>query len=585
MQLSSLEFLQVGNQQFNPGQFIRTFFEPKKICDSYVIQERFVDSKLQIKVRKNYSDPITKTSEFWSLPKTELSENQLQKFPTAGTAIYTHAYKIADSDHLVEGEWIDISDIFDRFFNDQPIGLELIHGALKILNKHQEKLVLNDLTMPEQSMGYRYEDVEKRIIKKEHLSDWQNSTALEFTLNYQPTTNPQKPFIRIEDCIDSNGQKILYAARKGEHSQDSLCFCWHRGQIYMAIRLGVRASLSEWDKTNSLISVEGVAGSLEETDTTTRSIIDRALEETKEELGIMPASDGIKLGTFYTASEVTAEKSTSILVEIDPSKSCTAHHAADEIQDTRFIELDDLIDACDLGYVIDERLEVSARFLKALYRYHNPLNLDDLVDKRIGFFGGSFDPFHSAHFKVASECLTEDKVDAVIIVPAKQNPFKLNKPMMSHNDRVDSIVATASEIPGLFVSDHEVLSAEDVVFTCDSVETLTKKINGLENVTFIIGSDILESMYKWKNFENLISNINGFIIQQRDDFTPQMISRYRQLYSPNAWKLISGAKFISNDSRLSSSLIRSKIVQHSNDVQGMMPKRVYKYVLRQNRKN
>ena len=107
---------------------------------------------------------------------------------------------------------------------------------------------MGDLKIPEFSIGYRYQEVESKIVNKVTLKDWQIKVASEFQLDYYSISNPAKPFIRIGNCIDSDGQDFLYAARKGEHSQDSLCFCWHRGQIYMAIRLGVRASLSGWDK-------------------------------------------------------------------------------------------------------------------------------------------------------------------------------------------------------------------------------------------------------------------------------------------------------------------------------------------------
>lgn len=43
---------------------------------------------------------------------------------------------------------------------------------------------------------------------------------------------------------------------------------------------------------------------------------------------------------------------------------------------------------------------------------------------------------------------------------------------MGHADRLDSIVATACEIPGLSVSDHAIVSGQEMTFTHQSVQIL-----------------------------------------------------------------------------------------------------------------
>ena len=44
--------------------------------------------------------------------------------------------------------------------------------------------------------------------------------------------------------------------------------------------------------------------------------------------------------------------------------------------------------------------------------------------KRIGIFGGSFNPMHSGHVGVALKAAAEHSLDKVLVVPAACSPFK-----------------------------------------------------------------------------------------------------------------------------------------------------------------
>jgi nicotinate-nucleotide adenylyltransferase len=581
MTLSSYSFLQVGEASFRQGEFIRTFFEPKTTCDNFLICERLNNGEVELFINKSSKSIVTQlqtdNQEFWSLPKSNESPQTFPKFPTAGTALYTHAYSFQDTLPLSQGTWVKVDEIFQRFFEDKPIGIELVHAALKILNKHEKRLEINVSNLPEASLGQRYEEVENKRIKKEDLKKWEQDTLDVFPINCTEIENPDRPFISVGRYQDEDGVENEYAIRKGLDSQDSVCFCWHGGNIYMAIRLGVRTALSHWEQGRSLISIEGVAGSLEENDLTTEDIINRAMEETKEELGLEPASPGIKLGSFFTASEVTAEKSTSVLVEVNPNKKCTAHHAADEIQDTRFIELDELIAACDEGLIIDERLEVSARLLKAMYRYHNPLHIPQSAEK-IVFLGGTFDPFHSGHLALANACLNESTTDAVIVVPAKQNPYKGN-PYMQTSERRDSIVATLSEYPGLYLSEHELNQRDSSVYTADSLKLFKEQFPQCKSIFLAVGSDLLGSMHAWTKRDELFKRLDGLFIAARDDFSVFDLKNYKAMYPKEAWSLIQKAKFLTFQQNISSSLIK-KLLFSSEDVptDGLLPRRVRKFI-------
>ena len=43
---------------------------------------------------------------------------------------------------------------------------------------------------------------------------------------------------------------------------------------------------------------------------------------------------------------------------------------------------------------------------------------------RYGLIFGSFNPIHNGHLNIANKAISENVVDKVYLIPAKQNPFK-----------------------------------------------------------------------------------------------------------------------------------------------------------------
>ncbi|WP_235670191.1 adenylyltransferase/cytidyltransferase family protein [Mycoplasmopsis pullorum] len=58
---------------------------------------------------------------------------------------------------------------------------------------------------------------------------------------------------------------------------------------------------------------------------------------------------------------------------------------------------------------------------------------------KIGIFGGSFDPIHKGHIRVAQQAIKELNLDKLFFVPANKSPFKLKNKYASNEDRVEMI--------------------------------------------------------------------------------------------------------------------------------------------------
>ena len=59
--------------------------------------------------------------------------------------------------------------------------------------------------------------------------------------------------------------------------------------------------------------------------------------------------------------------------------------------------------------------------------------------RRIGFFGGTFDPFHCGHLEMARSAAEYLNLHNVSFVPAGQNPLKGDPPTATPEQRVEMI--------------------------------------------------------------------------------------------------------------------------------------------------
>ena len=136
---------------------------------------------------------------------------------------------------------------------------------------------------------------------------------------------------------------------------------------------------------------------------------------------------------------------------------------------------------------------------------------------KIAMFGGSFNPIHLGHIKLAQDVLAE--YDKVIFVPTFISPFKLHDLFsfeVSPIDRLNMVNLVVKQEARFEVLPFEVLRQRPS-FTIDTVKHIcNEKLKPQEKLGLIIGSDSLLSIERWKNYEEL-ARLCNFIVAKRGD--------------------------------------------------------------------
>lgn len=120
--------------------------------------------------------------------------------------------------------------------------------------------------------------------------------------------------------------------------------------------------------------------------------------------------------------------------------------------------------------------------------------------KKIGLFGGTFDPPHVGHFHVAQAALAQLELDEVIFVPNNRNPLKQEELMTPANIRMDMVKLMIEGQTQMSVSDIEI-SRQGVSFAVETVQEF--QFVQPAHYWFIMGSDALRTLTDWKQPERL----------------------------------------------------------------------------------
>ena len=121
---------------------------------------------------------------------------------------------------------------------------------------------------------------------------------------------------------------------------------------------------------------------------------------------------------------------------------------------------------------------------------------------KIGIMGGTFDPIHNGHLYIAKRAKKEFSLDKVLFIPTGVSYMKTGVSKAEH--RYEMVRLAIKDYPDFEISDLEVFRGGNT-YTFETLEEL-KKIYPGAKLYFIIGTDTLFMLEKWRNFESIFAN-------------------------------------------------------------------------------
>ncbi|WP_070120736.1 nicotinate-nucleotide adenylyltransferase [Bacillus marinisedimentorum] len=122
--------------------------------------------------------------------------------------------------------------------------------------------------------------------------------------------------------------------------------------------------------------------------------------------------------------------------------------------------------------------------------------------KNIGILGGTFDPPHYGHLLIAQEAYHQLSLDEVWFMPSNVPPHKEKESDSTAGDRLEMTRCAISGNDAFKLNDVE-LRRTGPSYTIDTIRLITDKEKDAV-FYFIIGSDMVEYLPKWKNIDDLL---------------------------------------------------------------------------------
>lgn len=148
---------------------------------------------------------------------------------------------------------------------------------------------------------------------------------------------------------------------------------------------------------------------------------------------------------------------------------------------------------------------------------------------KIALFGGSFDPVHQEHVRYVQAAKAALGLDKVFVIPSHIAPHKLSGAAAGGEDRFEMCRLAFRNLPYVQVSDLEIAS-EGTSYTYLTCRRF-KELYPCDELYFLVGADMLEDFFTWKQPEDILSNATLAACRRENDDPAALHSRFVARFS------------------------------------------------------
>lgn len=130
----------------------------------------------------------------------------------------------------------------------------------------------------------------------------------------------------------------------------------------------------------------------------------------------------------------------------------------------------------------------------------------------IGILGGTFDPIHHGHLRLAIEALEQCGLREVRFIPSGTPPHR-GAPHASATDRLQMVQLAVHSHPA-FLADPRETYRTDACYTVDTLTELRSELGSQQALCLLLGSDAFAQLHTWHQWQRLFE-LAHIVVMQR----------------------------------------------------------------------
>jgi nicotinate-nucleotide adenylyltransferase len=143
---------------------------------------------------------------------------------------------------------------------------------------------------------------------------------------------------------------------------------------------------------------------------------------------------------------------------------------------------------------------------------------------KVGILGGTFDPIHLGHLRLAEEVTEELVLDRVYLIPAAYPPHKEKRAVAPFEDRFAMARLAAGESPSFEAMDIEGRRG-GLSYSVETLREFHRLFGGGLQLYFILGMDAFLEIETWREYRNLFDYAH-FVVVERPGFPTERLDPF-----------------------------------------------------------
>jgi len=207
--------------------------------------------------------------------------------------------------------------------------------------------------------------------------------------------------------------------------------------------------------------------------------------------------------------------------------------------------------------------------------------------KPIGILGGTFDPIHYGHLRLAEEMLELAGLQQIRFIPAGNPPHR-ESPQVTATHRSAMVKLAIADNPG-FVLDECEVKRTSRSFTIHTVRELRAELGDTQPLCLLMGGDAFLQLHTWHEWERLLDLVHivvgyrpGYTLDERLHSAPTVLREHylQRLCDVNYLSQHPAggiAELAIPKLEISATLIRNRVAENST-IRYLLPATVANYI-------